>query len=204
VGNDHIVSKCAVALTADQLATANVCFQSQQKCKMSKCVEETPFNHQQQSSKSLNPVGFDSKQFDQLQCMTDQRVNLYVADSVAFDSTGIRIQGKPLHDINFANHTSWLHMSNSQQLDECLSRYLHCKNTAPAMTSAFIVKPSRLKADKHAAVFKHMRLLREYPAGTCLISNQPLKLAMQVWFMLNGTKSWQVSRCKDTIGAHRH
>jgi len=155
---DSVVSKFSTALT-HQLAAAVV---GGHKCNKSQCVDQTPVNFRQSSSKSLNPVGFDFKQFDQLQCMADQRVNLFMSESTAFDSSGARIQGKLVKDINFANHTSWLHMSNSQQLDECLSRYLQCKNTAPAMTSAFVVKPSRLQLGIHAAVFKHMRLLREY------------------------------------------
>jgi hypothetical protein len=153
---DNVVSKFATALT-HQLAAAAV---GGHKSNKSQCVDQTPVNLKQPSSKTLNPGGFDSKQFDQLQCMADQRVNLFVSDQLHL--TVQVFVGKLVQGINLANHTSWLHMSNSQQLDQCLSRYLQCKNTAPAMTSAFVVKPSRLQLGIHAAVFKHMRLLREY------------------------------------------
>jgi len=67
---------------------------------------------------------------------------------------------------NCENHHTWIAPPVSQ-LPEYINHYLHRKQLSPATTSACILVP-KLRRSNFKSLLKHMQLLQQYPAGTCL------------------------------------
>jgi predicted aspartyl protease len=140
--------------------------------------DQTPFS----STQRFNPVGFDMREYTQLQCVSGRSATLLLRDSMLFTTNdSVQHRFDSIDDVDLANNHSWLHITTSAQLDSVLGRYQVCKDTAPADTSAVFVVPKPLVKRAHAPCFKHMRLLREYPSGTCLLQGAPNTVPIQVW-----------------------
>jgi len=124
---------------------------------------------------------FDELQIAQLQRIANVSIDIYAANSSARESSNAPVT--PPEETDFSHKTAFIQVLNVKELNTWLSRYVQCKNTAPATTAALVVKPKRLTKHDHVPFFKHMTLVREYPAGTCLLNGKPTKTSpLQVWF----------------------
>lgn len=122
---------------------------------------------------------FDEHELNRLEILTDKCITLVASTQGAY--TGNNATLTPIANIDLAHNHSLILTSSVTELNECLQRYITCKNKAPATTSAIIIKPKRLTQHAFTELFRHMTLLREYPINTCHIMGTPNSKAIQAW-----------------------
>lgn len=111
---------------------------------------------------------FNFRQVQQLQQRTGIPVSLIVSGEGGLQPAGMHLLG-PVTPVSYACNHVWMQPA-ADQVDTVLYHYFQCKNTAPSSTSAVILLPKHL-THSFKSQFKHMQLLREYPPGTCVVTN---------------------------------
>lgn len=136
---------------------------------------------------AISSFGFDSFQVQQFARNTKPFTMIVSGKSVMQPDCQTLMTINDFTDIRCNDHHVWLQPDVSD-VDAFLSHYFRCKNENPDSTSAVIILPKHLKHD-HARMFKqqHLQLLREFPAGTCIVPDsegklQPIKHKLQAWY----------------------
>lgn len=135
---------------------------------------------------AVSTFNFDSYEAQQLARSTKPFTMIVSGRSVKCPDSQ-RCTTDDFTSINCDNHHVWL-QPDIADVNDYLNHYFRCKHANPDSTSAVIVLPKHLKHD-HTRLFKkqHLQLLREFPAGTCVVADssgqlQPLKHRLQAWY----------------------
>jgi len=128
---------------------------------------------------------FDFKQVQQLQSKTAKPISLIVTPT-GVTKPGSSETWSKFDSQSCADYHVWL-QPEGRNIDSYLSHYFRCKDASPHNTSAIILLRKGVK-HSFSQQFKHMRLLREYPVGTCVFTDDThtvrtaLTTPLQAWY----------------------